>query len=448
MSKDTLYNELYRPQFHFTAAKNWLNDPNGLVYYKGEYHLFFQHNPAGIAWGNMTWGHAVSTDLVHWKQLDHAIHPDGLGTIFSGSAVVDWNNTAGFGKEAIVCIYTAAGDTVTPRMPVTQCIAYSTDLGRTFTKYAKNPVLGHIAGSNRDPKVIWHTLTKTWIMALYLDKNDFALLSSPDLKQWKQIQTITIPDCDECPDLFPMAVDGDRNRIKWVLTAANGRYLVGDFDGKQFIPNGNQPLPADWGANYYAVQTYSDIPESDGRRIQIAWMRGDLFPNMPFNQQMNFPTELTLRTFPEGLRICRLPAREIESLRSDSRQWHNVQLQPGKDLLAGISGDLFDIEAEIDSSHASEIAFLIRGEVIRYVPAEKQIRFLGKTGPIESIDGRIHLRILVDRASIELFGNDGKLVMTSCFMPWPENKTLGLQCLGGPANVSVTVHTLRSTWNT
>lgn len=239
----------------------------------------------------MTWGHAVSTDLVHWEQLDHAIHPDSLGTIFSGSAVVDWNNTAGFGKEAMVCIYTTGDDTVTPRVPVTQCIAYSTDQGRTFTKYAKNPVLGHIAGSNRDPKVFWHTPTKMWIMTLYLDKNDFALLSSPDLKQWKQIQAITMPDCDECPDLFPMAVDGDTNRIKWVLTAANGRYFVGDFDG------------------------------------------------------------------------------------------------------------------------------------------------------------RIRLRILVDRSSIELFGNDGKLVMTSCFMPWPENKALGLQCLGETANVSVNVHTLRSTWN-
>jgi len=163
MGNVNLYHETYRPQFHFTAKKNWLNDPNGLMYYKGEYHLFFQHNPSGIDWGNMTWGHAVSPDMIHWKQLDNAIYPDELGTIFSGSGVVDWSNTAGFkngNKAVMVCIYTSAGD------PFTQSIAYSNDKGRTWTKYADNPVLGHIVGSNRDPKVIRHVPTEKWIMAL------------------------------------------------------------------------------------------------------------------------------------------------------------------------------------------------------------------------------------------------------------------------------------------
>ena len=168
-----LYDERYRPQFHFSPMKNWTNDPNGMMFYKGEYHLFFQHNPSGKNWGNMTWGHAVSPDMFHWTQLDHAIHPDKLGTIFSGSGVVDEDNTAGFqkGKEkTLVCIFTSAGN------PFTQSIAYSNDRGRTWAKYAGNPVLRHIAGDNRDPKVFWHAASKKWIMALFLDGNTYAFI--------------------------------------------------------------------------------------------------------------------------------------------------------------------------------------------------------------------------------------------------------------------------------
>ena len=180
-----LYHEQYRPQFHFTAAKGWLNDPNGLVFYQGEYHLFFQHNPKGIKWGNMTWGHAVSANLLHWTQRDHAIFPDKLGTIFSGSAVVDWNNTAGFqtgDEKVIVCIYTSAGNTSpeSKDQPFTQSIAYSNDRGRTWTKYDNNPVLKNVIGANRDPKVLWHAPSKQWIMALYIDKSDYALFASAE----------------------------------------------------------------------------------------------------------------------------------------------------------------------------------------------------------------------------------------------------------------------------
>ena len=210
-----------------SPPRNWTNDPNGLVFYKGEYHLFFQHNPNGIDWGNMTWGHAVSPDLVHWKQLANAIEPDRLGTIFSGSAVVDWDNTAGFQKgdeKTIVAIYTAAGGTSdqSKGQPFTQCIAYSNDRGRTWTKYDKNPVLKHIVGGNRDPKVVWHAPTRRWIMALFLDGNEFAFFSSPDLKTWTQLQRMTIPNCAECPDFFEMPVDGKPELKKWVWTAANG----------------------------------------------------------------------------------------------------------------------------------------------------------------------------------------------------------------------------------
>ena len=165
------YNELHRPQFHFSPRTGWTNDPNGLVFYRGQYHLFFQHNPVSVKWGNMTWGHAVSTDLIHWQEVEDAIHPDELGTAFSGSAVVDWHNTAGLAsgdEKAIVAFYTSAGSCVTPPKPFTQSIAYSTDAGRTWQKYAGNPVLGHIRAENRDPKVIWHEPTGRWVMALSL----------------------------------------------------------------------------------------------------------------------------------------------------------------------------------------------------------------------------------------------------------------------------------------
>ena len=236
---EPVYHERYRPQFHFTPMKNWTNDPNGLVFYKGEYHLFFQHNPTGINWGNMTWGHAVSPDLVHWKQLDNAIEPDKLGTIFSGSAVVDWDNTAGFqtgDEKVIACIYTSAGN------PFTQSIAYSNDRGRTWKKYEKNPVLKHIIGGNRDPKVFWHAPTKKWVMALYLDGDKYALFTSPNLKEWTKLSDVAPSGGSECPDIFQLAVDGDSKNTKWVFWAGNGNYLIGVFDGTH-VHQGSRPVP-------------------------------------------------------------------------------------------------------------------------------------------------------------------------------------------------------------
>ena len=440
-----LYRETWRPQFHFTAQTNWLNDPNGLVFYKGEYHLFFQHNPKGIKWGNMTWGHAVSTDLVHWTQLANAIVPDNLGTIFSGSAVVDFGNTAGFQKgdeKALVCIYTSAGK------PFTQSIAYSTDRGRTFAKYEKNPVLGHIVGSNRDPKVVWHAPTKQWIMALFKDKNDFGFFSSPDLKVWTHLHDITATGCGECPDFFEMPVDGDRQRTRWVWTAANGQYLVGTFDGKKFTAQGG-PHRVDWGGNFYAVQTFSDIPESDGRRIQITWMRGGKYPDMPFNQQMSFPCVLTLNKDPaEGIRMCRMPVREIETLYAKEHKWEGAALKPGENPLAGLSGDLFDICAELELGDAAEVGLKVRGEAVAYNVKDRKLSCLGKSAALDPAPGnRLALRVLVDRTSLEVFGNDGRVSMTSCFLPKPEERSLEIYAAGGAARiVSLKVYELRPAW--
>lgn len=448
-----LYNETYRPQFHFTARENWLNDPNGLVFYKGQYHLFFQHNPSGINWGNMTWGHAVSTDLVHWEQLENALLPDPMGTMFSGSAVVDHNNTAGFQKgdeKALVAFYTAAGGTSpeSKGQPFTQCLAYSTDAGRTWTKYEKNPILKEIRGGNRDPKVTWDPASKQWVMALYLDKNDFALFTSSDLKTWAHIQDLTVPGTDECPDFFPTMVEGEdaKEPAKWVFTGANGKYLVGTFDGKQFKPE-TDVRQVDYGRNFYAVQTYSDAP--DGRRIQIAWMRGGSYPQMPFNQQMGFPNEMKLRKTADGLRVFLTPVKEIERLHAKSHQWKDVTLEPGgENPLAGLKGDLFHIRAEFELGDAQVVGFRIRGEPVSYNVKDGTLTALG-AAPLAPRDGRIELELLVDRTSIETYANDGRVSLSSCFLPRQANKSVEVFAHGGNARiVALEVHELKSVWTT
>ena len=452
MVTDKLYHETYRPQFHFTPARNWTNDPNGLMFYKGEYHLFFQHNPHGINWGNMTWGHAVSPDMVHWTQLDHAIHPDRLGTIFSGSGVVDHHNTAGFqtGDETVlVCIYTSAGGTSpeSKGQPCTQSIAYSNDRGRTWTKYDKNPVLCHVAASNRDPKVVWHEPTKRWVMALYLDKHLYALFASPNLKEWTRLCDVTVEGARECPDFFELPVDGDPKNTRWVVSGANGHTLLGTFDGKTFKPQ-DGPHRSNWGGNCYAAQTWDNIPASDGRRLQIAWMNGGKYPDMPFNQQMCFPRELTLRTTPNGIRLFINPIREIGNVHAAKHSWANAPLKPGENLLDGVAGDLFHIRAEIALGKATTaVGFTLRGEKVHYDVKARKLTCLGKTAPLAPIDGRIRLQILLDRTSIEVYGNDGIVSMPTCFLPDLSNTALGVYAEGGGAKaISLDVWKLKSAW--
>ncbi len=443
-TSEPLYAEQYRPQFHFTPRINWTNDPNGLVFYKGEYHLFFQHNPTGINWGNMTWGHAVSPDLLHWQQLDHAIHPDKLGTIYSGSAVVDGDNTAGLqtgDEKTIVCIYTSAGKTFT------QSIAYSNDCGRTWKKYEKNPVLEHIAGENRDPKVLWHAASKRWIMALYLDGNNYALFSSPDLKSWSKLCDVRVPGSSECPDFFPLPVDGDAAKLKWVFWTANNRYRLGHFDGKRFRAE-TEPLATHFGANRYAAQTYSDIPSADGRRIQIAWMSGGKYPHMPFNQQMSIPAELTLRTFPEGVRLCTLPVREIEQLHEGETTLIAGELKPGKNPLKNLRGELWDMALKVEPGTAEAITLNVRSTPIQFDAKTHKLSCLGHTATIELIDGCLTLRVLVDRSSIEIFTADGRANMAFCFLPPKDNQTLDFSCKGGLAKIKqFDMWPMASTWS-
>ena len=397
----------------------------------------------------MTWGHAVSDDLIHWRQLPNAIEPDELGTIFSGSAVVDWNNTSGLqtGKEnVLVAFYTSAGKHARVPRPFTQSIAYSNDRGRTWTKYEKNPVIGHIAANNRDPKVIWHEPTKKWIMALFLDRQDYTLLSSTNLKEWTRICDIPPMGCGECPDFFELAVDGDENNKKWVFWGGNGNYALGSFDGKTFTKESGSH-PSKFGANDYAAQTFSDIPADDGRRIQISWMAGGKYPNMRFNQQMSFPRVLTLRTTEEGVRLFMEPVKEIELLHQEEHALSDVTLKPGENPFKDITGDLFHIVAEFEPGRATAFGFDIRGNKIRYSVAEKTITSLGKTAPLAAEDGRVKLELLVDRTSVELFAGAGRIQMATCFLPDLANRSIGVFAEGGEARiVSLRVYELKSAW--
>ena len=462
INTDLLYKETYRPQFHFTAQKNWLNDPNGLVFYKGEYHLFFQYNPFGREWGNMTWGHAVSKDLIHWEQLPHALEQDELGDIFSGSAVVDWNNTAGFGTEALVLIYTYAGG-ISPKsktQPFTQAIAYSND-GRTFKKYSGNPVIKKIGPGTRDPKVIWHKPTNRWVMALYVDLphptrrtsdgqqdilHTIQFFSSPDLKEWKFESQID--GFFECPDIFELPVQGEPGKSKWVLFAADGEYVVGDFDGKTFKPDGEKK-PSDWGANYYAAQTYSDVP--DGRRIIIGWMRGGKYPGMPFNQQMSFPCELSLRASPQGPILCKWPVKEIERLVINTTPV-STPLKPGQPIpllqsnIPAPGSELYDITAEFDVADVQAVTFDIRGAQVKWT-ADNKLTALKKSAPLAPIDGKVKLRILVDRTSLEVFGNGGAVTLSSCFLAHPDNFNAIVSAEGGEVKqMRASTAQLRSAW--
>ncbi|MFV2068807.1 MAG: GH32 C-terminal domain-containing protein, partial [Pirellulales bacterium] len=432
-----LYRERHRPQFHFTSRRGWLNDPNGLVYYQGEWHLFYQHNPYGWKWGNMHWGHAVSRDLVHWTELGDAIHPwsDCKGAAFSGSAVVDWKNTSGFqsGQEhVLVAIYTDTG--------AGESIAYSNDRGRTWTMFPNNPVVKH---SGRDPKVIWHRPTNRWVMAVYDqvdDKRYIAFYSSHNLKEWTFESRIE--GFFECPDLFELPVDGDEANSRWVLHAADGQYVLGDFDGHAFHPD-HDGKHQTWYGNYYAGQSYFAAP--DGRRVQIGWGRGVTFPNMPFNQQMTIPVNLTLRATADGIRMFAEPVDEIHALVDHTSAQADVAL--GKEPhTIDVAGELLDITATFAIADSTAVGLSVHGVEIVYDVAKKAID-CGTIAPLEPIDGRITLRVLADRGSIEVFGNHGRVAISHGILADKDQTGVALFARGGTARLSKLVaHTLKSAW--
>jgi sucrose-6-phosphate hydrolase SacC (GH32 family) len=688
---EKLYHETLRPQYHFTARywdeyqlhppnhhEGWLNDLNGLVYNDGEYHLFAQR------WWS-AWLHAISTDLIHWKELRPAFGKGGkFGGTQSGGGVVDHNNCSGLGngKEPPMIAFWSSTDNQS------QCISYSQDKGRTWTKYDKNPVLVH---KFRDPKVFWYEPDKKWIMILYgpsdevrclstygfngeendahylhiftagewtcsairlfsdgrviatdqhgssegridankqnisaeilcvgakadgseflegdiaeilvynrplsdeeakntlaslqfkwglsesnartsvpmdglvlrLDAMDapadtegavsfwkdlsgngndvtqstadcmpkrfvknpglgghpvvrfegrqflqgpavlaegddtftlvalwrrgpangsqvvceqnamtrqpgrraslltvckeetdnaYLLFTSKNLLDWKKLD-VSIPDSFECPDMFALWVDGDKEQMKWVIIDGNGDYVFGNFNGRQFTTE-TRKQKGDYGRNFYATMTFENMPKSDPRRIQLAWMRGwDDYPkDMPFNQQVSFPCELTLRRLPRGIVMCRYPIREITSIYDQEFSLQNRILKAGKNPLSGLEGDLFDINLEIDISQStcSEIVLNLRGNTVKFDVSRKVLHSVGSEVHLEPIAGLLEIRILMDRLSIESFGNHGEVSITNIAYQKADRPHLELSAISGDAKiVSLTAHKLKSIW--
>lgn len=442
--EQTLYGETIRPQFHFTSRRGWLNDPNGLVYSRGEYHLFYQHNPFGWNWGNMHWGHAVSRDLVHWNEQPIAIYPKAFGDwAFSGSAVIDHRNSAGFQRgtqPALVAAYTSTGRG--------ECLSYSSDGGRTWIDYEANPVVKHVG---RDPKLLWHEPTQRWVMAVYDEsegKQWIAFYSSPDLKSWDF--TSRIEGYFECPDLFELKVGtGPASVSKWVLYAADGQYALGQFDGRTFAPEtkGKHKL---WYGNFYAAQTYSDAP--DGRRIQIGWGNGITFPGMPFNQQMTIPCELTLGETPDGIRMFANPVAELEQLRADrGHRLSGRQVSVDKPLKQDGMGELLDLEIAATTASAEVMQIAIRGIAVKYDFVNQELSCRNVTAPLPARgakDRTVVLRALVDRGSLELFGNEGRVALSIAAIPDPMDQSIAVSTPEGAMTVeTLRVSKLQSAWS-
>lgn len=413
MALEGVYGEPHRPQYHFSSKRGWLNDPNGLFFYGGKYHMFYQHNPFGTRWGNMHWGHATSSDLLHWQEDGDVLCPDELGFMFSGSAVVDWNNNSGLQagtNPPILLFYTAAGAHAPQPRESTQCMAYSTDDGNSFRKYEKNPVLDFIAKDARDPKIVRDKQNSRWIMSLYPGNgNSFRLFQSSDLLAWEAIgETVSIPGGAECPDLFPLPLDGNSENVKWIFLEASGKYLIGSVDKNGFIPeSGPFPLFTRLGTGCcYAGQTWSDAPGN--RRIFIGWQQGSCEESV-FDESMTVPMELSLKRFQDGIRLCSEPVRELETIRGRSWSFENLCFEDRtpESLLKIPVGNLWDIE--LTPKPEAELCLSICGTNIAISTKEREIRMDAAKLSFPHGMEEPELRILVDKASIEIFGAGGRI---------------------------------------
>lgn len=444
-----LYREKLRGQFHFSPKRGWNNDPNGLVYYKGEYHLFFQHNPYGRQWGNMHWGHAVSRDLVHWKELNIALYPDLTGPMFSGGAVVDTKNSSGLGTAEnlpMVLFFTGA-------KTWEQGLAWSTD-GRNFNKL-DHPLVPMITEGNRDPKVVWHEPSQKWVMVFYVEReggqHTMQFLTSSDLKNWTKTSIAKGGKGDdrylfECPEFFELPVEGSPGETKWILTGANSEYAIGTFDGATFYPETGR-LNGQLGRDFYAAQTFSNEPH--GRRIEIGWWRTHTDKEgMPFNQSMSLPMELKLERRPEGLRLIRTPVPELESLRGASRRFGGLTLKEGaSNPLSEVNGELFEIRMEFDPGNAREITMNVRGLPVIYDVEKEELSVDGVTAAVPLQNGKQDFIIYADRTGLELFAAGGLVFMPVNFNLDPGNRSLSLSTKGGAATFSeLTVYELKSIW--
>lgn len=455
------YDQPWRPQYHFTPPKNFMNDPNGTVFYKGEYHLFYQYNPEGNRWGHMSWGHAVSPDLVHWRNLPVALHEvPGDYMVYSGSAVVDWNNSSGLCRNSgvndhscLLAIFTAAH----PKRQ-NQYLAFSNDRGRTWTNYSGNPVADLEADDFRDPSVFWYGPQRKWVMTAALaDHRRVVIFDSPDLKHWRQQSTFgPAGDTDgqwECPDLIELPVDGTSQK-RWVLIVnrnpgapAGGtgvRYLIGSFDGSTFTPDqpNAPPLWADYGKDFYATNTWNDPPQGEHRRVWIGWISNWQYANAEptelWRGAQSIPRELRLRRYSDGLRLAQIPIREFEGLRQESIQFRNVNIAQANRRIqdAGFRSKVFEAELELAPGPSGGIGLRVlkNGDeetVVGFNAAESQVfidrtrsgetsfspDFPGKQSATLEKSAHVKLHLFVDRSSVELFANDGERVLTDRIYP-------------------------------
>jgi fructan beta-fructosidase len=456
----------YRPLFHFSPDSNWINDPNGLVYFKGKYHLFFQYNPFGNKWGHMSWGHAISTDLMHWTQLPVAIPEfikDSLATmIFSGSAVIDSFNTTGFatkkGQMPIVAIYTSSVTNKDVQVAQNQSIAYSLDEGNTWKQYDKNPVLDIGSKEFRDPKVFWYQPKKKWIMVVSkATEHKVQFYESHNLTTWKYLSEFgNIGNVDkvwECPDIFQLHVKGS-NETKWVLSLSAGhpqkdylamQYFIGDFNGKKFVANSmDYPLYMDYGKDYYAGITYNNMSSSDGRKIMIGWANcwnyaNDIPTGNIWRGVYSLPRQLTLKKAGNSYSLIQLPVKELEVLGKEVFSLNNKEVDSIFDVL--FTGDSYDLEMNIEPKNANETGIKILKSakeeiVLKYNNTLKEFTLdRTKSGNIEfnktfpSIEktnvllhnGIIKLKVIVDKCIVEVFINDGEETITDLVFP-RENK--------------------------
>lgn len=435
------YDEQYRPQIHYTPAKNWVNDPNGMVYVDGTWHLFYQYNPQGNQWGNMSWGHATSTDLFHWTEQPVALTRDELGDIFSGSCVIDKDNTAGFGANAMVAIYTSAGTAQQ------QSIAYSTDGGKNFTRYANNPVIKNDDDNLRDPKVFWHDGSKQWVMALAKGwKMGVEFYGSTDLKSWRHLSTFFVPLAGrpslqwECPDLIQMG-------SKWVLLVSvnpggpilgsGTMYFTGQFDGTTFTADERDyPLWLDYGMDNYAGVTWAGTGD---RRVMIGWMNnwqyaGDV-PCSPWRSAFTLPRELKLTEYNGQPLLCSTVAKEVDQI---ADKWQDLSLQGGKAAFTGMNGKsayqlrltvALDRNATITLGNDNDEQFVIDVNASSRTITAHRTSATGKTSfngtfsipsmqaPLCVEGESVTLDFFVDQSSVELFTENGSMAMTNLVFP-------------------------------
>ena len=405
---DEVYREDIRPRIHFAVKSGWNNDPNGLIKMNGEYHMFYQYNPCSAEWGNMHWGHAVSRDLIHWEEKEIALYPDRFGTMYSGSAIEDKNGICPIGcgnSPKMLLYYTAAGNNglMSKGEKFTQRLAWSED-GITFHKYDDAPMIPHIEGGNRDPKVVWVDELGCFILALYLDGNRFTMYRSDDLLNWSHFQDFVLPTDRECPDIYPLTCEGER---LWVISAASDYYIVGKFAGGKFIQICKEKRLSYNPVNY-AAQSFTGL--EDGRAVRIYWQRTH-FPSPTVTQQMSVPVEMSLRRELSGYYLHALPVKELSSLRVSSETYRDILLEAP--IKTETDTQPLDIVLEAEYKEDAVILLNIYGLTIKLDAKNNCLNVLRDKMPLSLKKDSVKLRVIVDRCTVELYTDDGRYLLTA-----------------------------------